>query len=76
MNEPFDVTLDNCHKEPIHIPGSIQPHGYLMVFEAETLVLRYGSQNLADLMARPIDELIGLSLTKLLDNDFGDRVRL
>ena len=74
MNEPFDVTLDNCHKEPIHIPGSIQPHGYLMVFEAETLVLRYGSQNLADLMARPIDELIGLSLTKLLDNDFAGLV--
>ncbi len=29
-NQP--VTLDNCADEPIHLPGSIQPHGALLVF--------------------------------------------
>ncbi|MHC0445487.1 ATP-binding protein [Flavobacterium sp. 3-218] len=24
------VTLDNCENEPIHIPGKIQPHGFLL----------------------------------------------
>lgn len=24
------VTLTNCEHEPIHIPGSIQPHGFLI----------------------------------------------
>ena len=24
------VTLDNCDREPIHVPGSIQPHGCLL----------------------------------------------
>ena len=27
--EPLDLT--NCDREPIHIPGSIQPHGALLV---------------------------------------------
>ena len=25
------VDLTTCDREPIHIPGSIQPHGYLLV---------------------------------------------
>jgi chemotaxis family two-component system sensor kinase Cph1 len=25
---PIDVT--NCEREPIHIPGSVQPHGVLV----------------------------------------------
>jgi chemotaxis family two-component system sensor kinase Cph1 len=28
-------TLDSCASEPIHIPGSIQPHGALLVFDTE-----------------------------------------
>lgn len=27
------VTLDNCAREPIHIPGSIQPHGALLALD-------------------------------------------
>jgi chemotaxis family two-component system sensor kinase Cph1 len=27
------LTLDNCDREPIHIPGSIQPHGALLAFD-------------------------------------------
>jgi len=32
-NEPVD--LSNCDREPIHIPGSIQPHGALLAFDAD-----------------------------------------
>lgn len=28
------VDLSNCDREPIHIPGSIQPHGALLAFDA------------------------------------------
>jgi two-component system, chemotaxis family, sensor kinase Cph1 len=24
------VSISNCESEPIHIPGSIQPHGFLL----------------------------------------------
>ncbi|WP_077001842.1 ATP-binding protein [Variovorax sp. KK3] len=27
------VTLDNCDREPIHIPGLVQPHGALFAFD-------------------------------------------
>jgi chemotaxis family two-component system sensor kinase Cph1 len=30
---PVGVTLDNCADEPIHLPGTIQPHGALLVFD-------------------------------------------
>ena len=29
--------LTNCDREPIHIPGSIQPDGVLIAFDPETL---------------------------------------
>jgi chemotaxis family two-component system sensor kinase Cph1 len=35
VNTPID--LNNCDKEPIHIPGLIQPHGILMVLEEPKL---------------------------------------
>lgn len=31
------VDLTNCDKEPIHIPGSIQPHGILFVLQEPQL---------------------------------------
>ena len=27
------VDLDNCHREPIHVPGYIQPHGLLFALD-------------------------------------------
>ncbi len=34
MNLPRPpVDLDNCAREPIHIPGSIQPHGVLLALD-------------------------------------------
>ncbi|MFT3698082.1 MAG: ATP-binding protein [Kofleriaceae bacterium] len=36
MNAP--VTLDTCAQEPIHIPGSIQPHGVLLACRGDVIV--------------------------------------
>ena len=52
MQDP--VTLDNCADEPIHIPGSIQPHGALLAFDAEAILLGW-SDNAA--------QLLGIKLT-------------
>jgi light-regulated signal transduction histidine kinase (bacteriophytochrome) len=30
---PAELTLENCDREPIHVPGSIQPHGALLAFD-------------------------------------------
>ncbi|RZA12277.1 MAG: hypothetical protein EOP10_31655, partial [Proteobacteria bacterium] len=34
MNSSMD--LDTCSSEPIHIPGAIQDHGYLLVVDEST----------------------------------------
>ena len=30
------IDLSNCDREPIHVPGSIQPHGALLVLNETT----------------------------------------
>jgi light-regulated signal transduction histidine kinase (bacteriophytochrome) len=61
-----EATLDlsDCDQEPIHIPGSIQPHGLVLVAEIATLVVVAGAgaieERLArEWMGRPLDELLG-----------------
>ncbi|MEC5400113.1 ATP-binding protein [Uliginosibacterium sp. H1] len=53
------VTLDNCDREPIHIPGSIQPHGALIAFSVDGLVAWHTS-NAATLLDCPVT--LGTSL--------------
>lgn len=44
MTEPFSVTLTNCDREPIHVPGSIQPHGCLIACDVQaTRVVRHSA---------------------------------
>ncbi len=31
------VDRGNCHREPIHAPGAIQPHGVLLTAELERM---------------------------------------
>ncbi len=50
------VDLNNCDREPIHMPGAIQPHGYLMAVDAEGRP-QFASQNLDQLPASTIDAL-------------------
>jgi two-component system, chemotaxis family, sensor kinase Cph1 len=43
------VTLDNCDREPIHIPGSIQPSGALLAFDAGGTLMAW-SENVQSLL--------------------------
>lgn len=74
--------INNCEKEKIHIPGSIQPHGALLVLDEPSLTICRASQNAANFLLRDDDQrIIGLplesihsqltrSITKLLENDW------
>jgi len=39
------VNLINCDQEPIHIPGSIQPHGFLLAVDTEDFSIQFCSGN-------------------------------
>ena len=47
------VTLDNCASEPIHIPGSIQPHGALLAFDRLGRLVCM-SANAAEMLGLPL----------------------
>lgn len=61
------VNLENCDQEPIHIPGSIQPHGFLAGFATDTWVIDFASENIADFIGLPYDTVLG----KAFDQVFG-----
>ena len=62
----YQVDLTNCDKEPIHIPGYIQPHGCLIAFDsAMRIALRY-SENCGEMLGlegeingRSADDVLG-----------------
>lgn len=47
------VDLSNCDREPIHVPGSIQPHGVLLAFDRDG-ALSDASLNAAQRLQTPI----------------------
>src|SRR5262249_38724306 len=46
------VNLTNCDREPIHIPGSIQPHGWLLVCDARAETVLHHSANAGAALGR------------------------
>ncbi|OLP57452.1 histidine kinase [Rhizobium rhizosphaerae] len=49
MDKP-QKDLTDCEREPIHIPGAIQPHGALAVLDPADLTLLAASANLSDIL--------------------------
>jgi chemotaxis family two-component system sensor kinase Cph1 len=75
------VDLSNCEREPIHIPGSIQPHGILLALNPQTLQVVQWSLNAPELLGvgagslpgRPISDLVDAATTVLLERVARDR---
>lgn len=65
------VDLTNCDREQIHVPGIIQPHGFLLALadaatSAGELVVRQASASAADFLGRPMESILGHPLAELL----------
>lgn len=81
--DPHAVTLDTCAAEPIHIPGHIQAHGALLVFDADQRLCAWSvnaptllqrtlalAMTLAELrLAAPVVELIAAALVDARDGE-------
>jgi light-regulated signal transduction histidine kinase (bacteriophytochrome) len=57
-----EVTITNCESEPIHIPGSIQPHGFLLAVKIVDYSIAFASKNCEIYFQLPLNEIIGKSL--------------
>ncbi|BAT53455.1 multi-sensor hybrid histidine kinase [Nostoc sp. NIES-3756] len=61
--EPINVS--NCDREPIHIPGLIQPHGLLLTLREPELKILQISENVEQLLGFTPKQLIGQPLRRL-----------
>ncbi|MEJ2884725.1 ATP-binding protein [Pedobacter sp. GR22-6] len=60
----INIDLTNCDREPIHIPGKIQSHGFLLAVDALTYQISFASANVGD--------YLGLDGAALLDKNISD----
>ncbi len=62
------VDLTNCEREPIHIPGSIQPHGLLVTVAGPNHPVLQASAGAERFLGRTAEELLGTRLVEVLDD--------
>ncbi|MBC9883667.1 GAF domain-containing protein [Bradyrhizobium sp. INPA01-394B] len=73
MNEAVDLT--NCDREPIHIPGSVQPFGFLLTLLSDFTICmasenagRFLGDDVADLLQRPLAEVFSAAAIEIIRN--------
>ncbi len=65
----FQVDLTNCDREPIHIPGYIQPHGVLLALKEPELTILQCSNNTYSLFGIHPEHLLNQPLNNLLESE-------
>jgi len=58
------VDLNNCNIEPIHIPGQIQSHGFLIVID-QNQIIRFYSENIYSYLKLPGIRLLGQPISSI-----------
>lgn len=61
------VDIADCDREPIHIPGFIQPHGMLLALNEGDLTITQASANTLPHMGRTARELNSVHISEILD---------
>lgn len=69
MNQTETVNLSNCDREPIHIPGSIQPQGVLLLLKKPELEIIQVSQNTTDLLGISPEDLLNRNLSEFIPRE-------
>ncbi|MEM6621918.1 MAG: HWE histidine kinase domain-containing protein [Pseudomonadota bacterium] len=67
--DTLQAALDTCASEPIHIPGTIQPFGYLLAFNTQTSLITHASENLGELFGIPLAEVLGTEAAAFLGSE-------
>jgi light-regulated signal transduction histidine kinase (bacteriophytochrome) len=70
-----EADLSNCDRELIQLPGSIQPHGVLLVLDAGTPVILQASANAGTMLGIEARDLIGKPID-ILGDDLASQVRM
>jgi two-component system, chemotaxis family, sensor kinase Cph1 len=68
------VDLSNCDREPIHVPGAIQPHGVLLACRGPAFTIVQVSDNSETVVGAPPAALLGRSIAELLHAESWQRL--
>lgn len=60
------VDLSNCDREPIHIPGHVQPYGALLAADPTSQIIRQVSDNCRAVLGLDADALLGKHISAIL----------
>jgi len=66
------ISITNCEAEPIHIPGSIQPYGYLLALNKSDNTIQYCSENCTVLFNKPLNQILGKPLSEFFKKEDAD----
>lgn len=69
----YEVDLSTCDREPIHVPGAIQPHGVLMALDADQRVVMV-SANVGLMLGTSVEHAIGATPRDLLGAAAAERI--
>lgn len=72
-DQPIDLT--SCDREPIHVPGRVQPHGVLLVLAEPDLRIMQASTSTAQYLGRATESLLGQPLAALLGDEYVQYLR-
>jgi len=67
-----DIDLTGCDRESIHVPQAIQPHGFLLILDPQSLTAEQGAGPIEDLtgqttwIGQPVGALLGDVLARRL----------
>ena len=64
------VNLQNCEDEPIHIPGLIQPHGFLIAVDTITHKITVCSENINQFLSISYEQVLGKKIEELFNEAF------
>jgi light-regulated signal transduction histidine kinase (bacteriophytochrome) len=69
------VDLTTCAREPIHIPGSIQPHGALFALDESNLTVVQASANVEAFVGLPHEAVLGRRVEDVLGPALAEQLR-
>lgn len=69
------LDLTTCDREPIHIPGSIQPFGVLLVLHGPEFQVIQASRNTEKLLAQNVESVLARPLRDLIDETHFETIR-
>jgi chemotaxis family two-component system sensor kinase Cph1 len=69
------VDLTECEREPIHVPGAIQPHGVLLNLRESDLAITQVSVNALDVLGVDAQNLLQQPLMQFIDGEYTEHLR-